>query len=206
MISHLRPTLDTRPLFSYILPELVFINKRKLSQAELTCVQALYRLFPLGPSAPSSMISHLHLILVTRPSSPSTITRYVSIRETREGWPLLTVGTWNWGEWGHKKDKCKGFFPGWFFGLVVPVQILFVLAALAGPVQNIFSSPYTISMPMSPSPSKLGRQPCWVASLLVCVSGLYLKIFTFSSFLPICYFKNLLLSCQLWFFWVIFAK
>ncbi len=34
-----------------------------------------------------------------------------------------------------------------------------------------FSSPYTISMPLVPAPSKLGKQPCWVASLLVCVSG-----------------------------------
>jgi hypothetical protein len=34
-----------------------------------------------------------------------------------------------------------------------------------------FSSPYTIYIPLSPSPSKLGRQPCWVACLLVCVSG-----------------------------------
>jgi hypothetical protein len=34
-----------------------------------------------------------------------------------------------------------------------------------------FSLPYTISIFMSPSPSKLGRQPCLVASLLVCVSG-----------------------------------
>jgi hypothetical protein len=34
------------------------------------------------------------------------------------------------------------------------------LAALVGPVQNIFSSPYTISMHLSPSPSRpvvLGR-------------------------------------------------
>jgi hypothetical protein len=45
------------------------------------------------------------------------------------------------------------------------------LAAEVDPVQNIFSSSYTISMPLSPSPSKLGRQPCWVACLLVCVSG-----------------------------------
>ncbi len=127
MICHLHPTLDTRPLFSYILPELLFITKRKLCLAELTCVQALYPLFPLRPSAPSSMICHLHLTLGTRPCSPSTITRYVSIRETREGWPLLTVGTWNWGEWGHKKDKWKGFFPGWFFGLVVPVQYNYLL-------------------------------------------------------------------------------
>jgi hypothetical protein len=44
------------------------------------------------------------------------------------------------------------------------------LAALVGPVQNIFSSPYTILIPLSPSPSKLGSQPCWVACLLVWVS------------------------------------
>ncbi len=45
------------------------------------------------------------------------------------------------------------------------------LAALVGPVKNIFSSPYTVSIPLSPSPIKLGRQPCWVTGLLVCVSG-----------------------------------
>ncbi len=45
------------------------------------------------------------------------------------------------------------------------------LAALVGQVQNIFSSPYTISMPLFVSPSKLCRQPCWVAFLIVCVSG-----------------------------------
>jgi hypothetical protein len=33
-----------------------------------------------------------------------------------------------------------------------------------------FSSPYTVSIPLSPSTSKLGRQPCWVACLLVYVS------------------------------------
>ncbi len=43
--------------------------------------------------------------------------------------------------------------------------------SLVGLVQNIFSSPYTFSISLSPSPSKLGRQPCWVACLLVCVSG-----------------------------------
>ncbi len=45
-----------------------------------------------------------------------------------------------------------------------------VVATLVGPVQNNFSSPYTISIHMSPTPSKLDRQPCWVACLLVCVS------------------------------------
>jgi hypothetical protein len=34
-----------------------------------------------------------------------------------------------------------------------------------------FSSPYIISIPLSLSTSELGRQTCWVACLLVCVSG-----------------------------------
>ncbi len=45
------------------------------------------------------------------------------------------------------------------------------LASLVGLVQTIFSSPYTISISWSLSPSKLGRQLCWVACLLVSVSG-----------------------------------
>jgi hypothetical protein len=45
------------------------------------------------------------------------------------------------------------------------------LAALVGPVKKHFSSAYTISISLSLSPSKLGRQPFWVACLLVCVSG-----------------------------------
>ncbi len=44
------------------------------------------------------------------------------------------------------------------------------LAALVETVQNIFPSPNTISILLTPSPSNLGRQPCWVAYLLVCVS------------------------------------
>ncbi len=43
------------------------------------------------------------------------------------------------------------------------------LAAVVGPVQNIFFSLYTISINLSPLPSKLGRQSCRVACLLICV-------------------------------------
>ncbi len=58
-----------------------------------------------------------------------------------------------------------GPFLGRFVGLVVPVQRLFsALASLVDPV-HYFN-------PLSPSPSKLGRQPCWVSCLLMCVSGL----------------------------------
>jgi hypothetical protein len=46
------------------------------------------------------------------------------------------------------------------------------LAALVGPGQNIFSSPYTISFYLSPSPSKLGRHLCLVAFLFLCVPGI----------------------------------
>ncbi len=57
-------------------------------------------------------------------------------RETtcREGWLLLTVETV--GEWGLKEQKLKGSFLGWFFGLVMPLQEIFVLPlpALVGPV------------------------------------------------------------------------
>jgi hypothetical protein len=41
------------------------------------------------------------------------------------------------------------------------------LAALVDPV----SSPCTISINLSPSPSKLGRQSCRIGCLFICVSG-----------------------------------
>ncbi len=43
-------------------------------------------------------------------------------------------------------------------------------AALNGAVQNVFSSPYSISIHLFLSPSMLGRQSCRVACLLVFVS------------------------------------
>jgi hypothetical protein len=46
-----------------------------------------------------------------------------------------------------------------------------VLAALVGPVQNIFSSPCTISIHLSPSSNKLGRQSCRVARLFTVSLG-----------------------------------
>jgi hypothetical protein len=45
------------------------------------------------------------------------------------------------------------------------------LVALVSPVQNIFSSQYTILIYVSPSPSNLGMQSCRGACLLMCVSG-----------------------------------
>ncbi len=62
-----------------------------------------------------------------------------------------------------------------------------------------FFSLCTISIPMSPSPSKLGMQPCWVACLLVCVSGLL----TFKDALASTFYLrpplySLLCVCRIW--------
>jgi hypothetical protein len=46
------------------------------------------------------------------------------------------------------------------------------LAALVGPVQNIFLAVHYFNSFVLLSPSMLGRQPCWVAYLLVSVSDL----------------------------------
>ncbi len=106
---------------------------------------------------------------------------FVLTRETRER-ALLTG---NWGKWGLKEYIWTGSLLGWFAGLVMPVQEIFVLPWLLQSAQyKIFlSSPYTISIHLFPSPSKLGRRPCWVAFLLVCVfstlNPFYLGIFLF---------------------------
>jgi hypothetical protein len=61
----------------------------------------------------------------------------------------------------------------WFVGLVVQVEEIFILPLVLSSAQNkiFFFSPHTFSLYMSPSPSKLGRQSCRVAFLLICVSG-----------------------------------
>ncbi len=46
-------------------------------------------------------------------------------RETKEGWPLLTVETQVNGD--SKSTNTKEFFRGWFVGLVMPVQETFIL-------------------------------------------------------------------------------
>jgi hypothetical protein len=58
-------------------------------------------------------------------------------RETREGWPLLTVETEVNGDY-----KLEGSFIGWFGGLVVPLQeFVFCLGCSSRPVQNFFFLP-----------------------------------------------------------------
>ncbi len=85
-------------------------------------------------------------------------------RETREGAP---ADCWNWGEWWLEDYKWKRSFLGWFFGLVMPVQEIFVLPwlLLSAQYKIFFSSPCIFSIPLSPSPTKRGRELCWVFCL-----------------------------------------
>ncbi len=89
-------------------------------------------------------------------------------RETREGWPLLTVETEANG------DSMSTRVLPWLVRWARRAGTRYVcpaLAALVGHIQNtFFSSPYTISIHLSPSPSKLSRQSCRVTCLLICVS------------------------------------
>jgi hypothetical protein len=49
---------------------------------------------------------------------------YDVIRKTREGWPLVTIKIEVNGD---LKSTKEAYFIGWFVGLVVPIQEIFVL-------------------------------------------------------------------------------
>ncbi len=55
------------PSFLFTITRACIQKQKKLCWTELTFVQTLYPLFPLGPSALSSMICHLHPTLDIRP-------------------------------------------------------------------------------------------------------------------------------------------
>ncbi len=96
------------------------------------------------------------------------LNRQVQPERLERGGPLLKL------RWmGTQRVQIERILP-WFIRYACRAgtrDFCSALVALVVPVQSIFSSPYAISIHLSPSPSKLGRQPCWVACLLVCVSG-----------------------------------
>jgi hypothetical protein len=109
------------------------------------------------------------------PPIPHLLALYVPERLER-GWPLLTVESGVNGD--SKSTNERGYCLGWLVRWVCRASTrVFVLplTALVCPVLNIFSSQYTNSILLSPPPSKLGKQLCWVACLLVYVSGLSSK-------------------------------
>ncbi len=101
----------------------------------------------------------------------------VTIRETREGWPLLAVET--------DETEMNELFLGWFVGRVVQVQEIFflALAALVGPVQNIFSrTVHNFNSFIPIACSKLGRQSCWATmSLSMCLWSQYIASLSLPS-------------------------
>jgi hypothetical protein len=91
-------------------------------------------------------------------------------RETREGWPQLTVKTEANGD--SKRTNERGPFLVGSLGLSCRYKRFFsALAALVGPIQKMFFLTVHYFKSFAPSPSKQGRQPCWAAFLLVYVSG-----------------------------------
>ncbi len=88
-------------------------------------------------------------------SLPSTWTRHVSCPERLErGGPYWQLKL----RWmGTQRIQMKDVLP-----LMVRWAFVLCLAAPVGPVQNIFY------LAINYTPSKLGRQPCWVACLCSC--------------------------------------
>jgi hypothetical protein len=130
-------------------------SRRQINYRYITTIDLLIFSFAKMPFSLFE-VRHCFILLINQSVFPfHLVTLSIKPRETREGWPLLTVETELNG------DSCCVCCSG-------TRDFCSALAALVGPVQTI--SPYTISMPSSPSTSKLGRQPCWAAYLLVCVS------------------------------------
>jgi hypothetical protein len=99
-----------------------------------------------------------------------------------EGWPLLTVETQMNGDSKSTNKRC----PSLVGSLGLPCRykrfLFFLGCSSRHTTTYIFSSPNIMSIILSPSPSKQGRNPCWVACLLECVSGVYTRsslVYTF---------------------------
>ncbi len=86
-------------------------------------------------------------------------------RETREGWPLLTVESEANGDSRSTGTHIKGVLQNLFVGHVMPVQEFFLLPWMRLSAQyKIFFLHCTLpfSINFSPSPRKLDRQLCRV--------------------------------------------
>ncbi len=95
----------------------------------------------------------------------------LTIRETREGWPLLFVETEeNGGLWS--RNERGPSLVGSLGSLCRYKRFLFCLGCSISSVQNIFFlAAHFFSLYVSHLPSKLDRQSCRVACLISCVSA-----------------------------------
>ncbi len=108
----------------------------------------------------------------TRMVFPTARKMLAEPRETRDRWPLLIGATEMNGDSNSTHERSPSLvgslgLPCWY------TRFLFCLGCSSHPRTKYFfpHCTCTISIPLSPSPNKLGWQPCWVACLLVCVSG-----------------------------------
>ncbi len=92
----------------------------------------------------------------------TSLKRSHRLRETREGWPLQNIETEANGDSRSTNERGPSLVG--LFGLTCRWKRF--LAAPVRPVQSIFfSSPYTMSIHLSPLPSKLHRQAVVLGSL-----------------------------------------
>ncbi len=94
-------------------------------------------------------------------------------RETREGWPLLTIETEVNGD--SKRTNERGSFLAGSFGMSCRYKrFLFCLGCPGQPSTKYFflTVHYIFQFLLSTSPSKRGRQPCWVAGVCASVWGI----------------------------------
>ncbi len=95
---------------------------------------------------------------------------WIGIRETREGWPLLTVET-GANAWGLLKTNEGGPSLVGSLGSSCQYKRFLALSALDSTEQNIFFLTvyfFNFCVPDSPSPSNLGRQSYRAACLWMC--------------------------------------
>jgi hypothetical protein len=93
--------------------------------------------------------------------------------ETREGWPLLTVETEVNGDSKRTTEKAPSLGGSLGFSSRYK-RFLFCLGCSIRSSTKYFFPHLTLLtflILFAPSSSKLGRQPCWAACRLVCVSG-----------------------------------
>jgi hypothetical protein len=90
----------------------------------------------------------------------------VLIKETREGWPMLTVGTEVNGDSKSTNERGPSLV-GSLDSLCSYNRFLPCHGCFSQPSTKYKIPHRTLFTLLVPSPSKLGRQACWVACLIV---------------------------------------
>jgi len=107
-------------------------------------------------------------------------------RDYREGWHLPTVETELNGD-SKKTNERYPFLAGRWASRVGTRDFYSAVAALVGLVQNIFF----LTENRKPIAQQAGQgQPCWIACLLVCVSGEELAPLLLPLYTQVIYSKN----------------